>query len=214
MAGVTSARSPSTGSARDWVPALCATEATWLSLALDTLVNGSPTPRAVSLPYLALGLPMTAAAVLGTLFRRRVDPAWCRWLVLGPLVVLATVLTAGAVAALSFPGITGRVMTQPWSLGPVGDARFAGGAWLFAVVAWGRGTWLGSVRIRGWPTPSARSASGRRRSSSSSSSSTARTSGRYGRPSGTRGSSSSCSSAGEPSPWPPCSAPGSRPRPG
>ena len=142
---------PSSSSTRAAValPALCAaTEATWLSLALSTLVNGTKGATHVSLPYLALALPMVAAAASSWWLGQRNMASWRRWLAVVGVAVIGMAVTAGLVSGLSAPSAIGRVMTDPFALAGSRRAAVAGAAWALAIIAWGRGTWLGSVRVR------------------------------------------------------------------
>jgi hypothetical protein len=142
---------PSTSSTRAAaaLPALCAaTEATWLSLSLSTLVNGSKGATHVSLPYLALALPMVVAAAGAWWLGQRDMAPWRRWLTVAVVAVVGMAVTAGVVSALSAPSAIGRAMTDPFALAGSHQAAVAGGAWALAIIAWGRGTWLGSARVR------------------------------------------------------------------
>ena len=134
---------------RGWaLPALCAaTEATWATVALGALVNGSNLAHHVALPYGALAVPLVVAAVVAKTLRRRPGSAAGR---LGLIVVVAfvgAVLTAGLVAALSSPSLTLDAALHPWSLNGRAGGTVAGTAWVVAFLTWGRGTWLGAARI-------------------------------------------------------------------
>jgi hypothetical protein len=131
------------------LPALCAAaEATWLTVALGALVNGSSTAHHVALPYGALALPLVGAAVIAKALSRRPGPLGAKVAAVAAVAVVGAVLTAGLVAALSQPGLAVTTALHPWSLAGRPSAPVATAAWLVALLAWGRGTWLGTARIR------------------------------------------------------------------
>lgn len=117
--------------------ALMVAEAAWCTLLLATLADGAAGPGrpAVSLPFLAIALPgVVAVCVIGG--------GRLRWL---PAVALAVVLagvTAELVASLT-PGVAA------WAA-PVGTAGVRATRWASAaaVLACGRGAWLGLVPPR------------------------------------------------------------------
>jgi hypothetical protein len=115
-------------------------EASWGSLLLAALADGSSGPGrpAVDLPFLALAVPAVAAVVVAALLGGR-RTRLGRW---APALAAASVLaalTVELVASLT-PGFA------PW--GPVDGLvaqRAMSWAVAVAVLAWGRGTWLGLV---------------------------------------------------------------------
>ncbi len=121
---------------------LVVAEATWASILLGAAVNASPGPH-VRLPFLALAIPAVVAVVWSAAIVRL---RWRWWwkaplLALGVLIGLA--LSAGLIAALSRSGSWWSTATQPWSASGHPAAVVAGVAWLGAILAWGRGVWLG-----------------------------------------------------------------------
>ncbi len=121
---------------------LVVAEATWVSLLLGAAVNGSPGPH-VRLPFLALAIPAVVAVVWSAAIVRL---RW-RWWWKGPLlafgVLIGLALSAGLIAALSRSGSWWSTATEPWSASGHPAAVVAGVAWLGAILAWGRGVWLG-----------------------------------------------------------------------
>jgi hypothetical protein len=126
--------------------ALAAAEATWASLSVSAAANSSRSFR-MDVPFLALALPaVTAATVVGISGRLR-WPWWWRVLALTPVLVCGIALTAGLVSQLSRPGSFGPVSLHPWTVVGRVPSATAALAWFVAVLAWGRGTWLGFAPI-------------------------------------------------------------------
>ena len=142
-------RSTSSTRAALALPALCAAgEATWLSLVLSALVNGSKAANHVSLPYLAVAIPMVVAAVVARVLADRGMPAGRRWLAVAGVAVVGMAVTAGLVSGLTTLSSVGTVMTDPFRLAGTHGAAAASAAWAVAIITWGRGTWLGSTTVR------------------------------------------------------------------
>jgi len=125
---------------------LAAVEATWASLCLSAIVNGSGRFH-MDLPYLAFALPAAGAACLLGLSGRPSWRWWQRGVVSAPLVVLGAALTAGLVSELSVPGTFAAVALHPWTVTGRIPSDTAAIAWLVAALTWLRGTWLGARPI-------------------------------------------------------------------
>jgi uncharacterized protein DUF4129 len=125
---------------------LAVAEATWVSLCLSAIVNGSGRFH-MDLPYLAFALPAATAACLVGLSGRLSWRWWQRGIALAPLVVLGTALTAGLVSELSVPGSFAAVALHPWTVVGRVPSETAAIAWLVASLTWLRGTWLGARPI-------------------------------------------------------------------
>jgi Domain of unknown function (DUF4129) len=126
--------------------ALAVVEATWASLCLSAIVNGSGRFH-MDLPYLAFALPAATAACLVGLSGRLSWRWWPRSIALAPLVVLGAALTAGLVSELSVPGTFAAVALHPWTVTGRVPSDTAAIAWLVAALTWFRGTWLGARPI-------------------------------------------------------------------
>src|SRR5579863_5399057 len=125
---------------------LAAAEATWVSLSLGAAANSSRSFR-MDLPFLALALPAVAAAVLVGISGRLQWRWWWRVLALTPVIVFGVGLTAGLVSQRSIPGSLGAVSLHPWTVVGRVPSGTAALAWFVAVLAWGRGAWLGFAPI-------------------------------------------------------------------
>jgi hypothetical protein len=125
---------------------LAVVEATWASLCLSAIVNGSGRFH-MDLPYLAFALPAAAAACLVGLLARPSWRWWQRGVVSAPLVGLGAALTAGLVSELSVPGTFAAVALHPWTVTGRIPSDTAAIAWLVAALTWSRGTWLGARPI-------------------------------------------------------------------
>jgi Domain of unknown function (DUF4129) len=126
--------------------ALAAAEATWVSLSLSAAANSSRSFR-MDVPFLALAVPAVAAATVVGTSRRLRWRWWWRVLALSPVLVCGVGLTAGLVSELSIPGSLGAVSLHPWTVVGRVPSATAALAWFVAVLAWGRGTWLGAAPI-------------------------------------------------------------------
>ena len=126
--------------------ALAVIEATWASLCLSAIVNGSGRFH-MDLPYLAFALPAATAACLVGLSGRLSWRWWQRSIAVAPLVVLGAALTAGLVSELSVPGSFAAVALHPWTVVGRVPSETAAIAWLVAALTWLRGTWLGARPI-------------------------------------------------------------------
>ena len=126
--------------------ALAVVEATWASLCLSAIVNGSGRFH-MDLPYLAFALPAATAACLVGLSGRLSWRWWQRSIAVAPLVVLGAALTAGLVSELSVPGSFAAVALHPWTVVGRVPSETAAIAWLVAALTWLRGTWLGARPI-------------------------------------------------------------------
>src|SRR5580698_1787346 len=104
-------------------------EATWASLCLSAIVNGSGRFH-MDLPYLAFALPAAGAAGLLGLLGRPSWRWWQRGVVSAPLVVLGAALTAGLVSELSVPGTFTAVALHPWTVTGRVPSDTAAIAWL------------------------------------------------------------------------------------
>ena len=108
---------------------LMVAESAWLALVLDALADGTAGPGrpGVALPFLAVALPGVAAVLLAAALRGRA-------LV---VAVVAAAVTAELVAGLT-PGVA-------IFAAPAGQVAVRATTWaaIVAVLAWGRGTWLG-----------------------------------------------------------------------
>jgi hypothetical protein len=117
-------------------------EATWASLLLSASVNSSRGAH-VRVPFLALAIPAVVAVVWSAIVVRL---RW-RWWWKAPLLafgaVLGVAVSAGLIGALSRPGSWWSTATEPWTASGHPAAAAAGVAWTAAILAWGRGTWLG-----------------------------------------------------------------------
>ncbi|MGH8980169.1 MAG: DUF4129 domain-containing protein [Acidimicrobiales bacterium] len=120
-------------------------EAAWVALVFEAMANGtaSAARRAVDLPYLAFALPAVVAVFAAVVVagHRRGGRRRLRQLTLALVVVVGAGLTAGVIAGLGAHGALGSLVAHPWALGRAG--RAAKWAWAVAILAWGRGTWLG-----------------------------------------------------------------------
>jgi hypothetical protein len=125
---------------------LAAAEATWVSLSVSAAANSSRSFR-MDVPFLALAAPAVAAATVVGLSGRLRWRWWWRVLALSPVLVCGIGLTAGLVSELSVPGSFGPVSLHPWTVVARVPSATAALAWFVAVLAWGRGTWLGAAPI-------------------------------------------------------------------
>jgi Domain of unknown function (DUF4129) len=123
--------------------AIVVAEATWASLLAAAVANASFAGH-VSLPFLALALPGAAAVGFGTAGVRRGGRRRRRLALLTAGVVLGAALTAGVIGELTRSGWLWRVAIDPWTANGHGLAVTAAAAWAVAVLAWGRGVWLGA----------------------------------------------------------------------
>ena len=133
--------------------AVVVAESTWVSLLINTAVNGSAGPH-VHLPLFVLTVPSVAAAAVGAAVTRLGWRWWWRGAVLVPTVVAGAAVSAGLTSMLTRSGSFWRTATQPWSATGHPAAVTAGAAWFVAALAWGRGAWLGtappSLRHAAW----------------------------------------------------------------
>lgn len=117
-------------------------EATWASLLLAAFANASFGGH-VSLPFLALALPGAVAVAIGTAGVRR-GKRRRRLPLLTALAVVGAALTAGVIGELTRSGWFLRVAVHPWTASGHRLVVTAAAAWAAAVLAWGRGIWLGA----------------------------------------------------------------------
>jgi hypothetical protein len=120
-------------------------EATWVALLVNAAYNASHGPR-VRLPFLVFAIAPVAALTAVALTGRLHWPWWRRTLLVAGIAVVGAAVTAGGIAALTQPGAGLRTAVAPWTSRAHHVATVAGAAWLVAVAAWVRGTWLGGAR--------------------------------------------------------------------
>ncbi len=116
-----------------------------MSLLVNSSWNGGHGPP-VHLPFLAFAIPAVAAVVAIATTARLHVRWWQRALIIAPIAVVGAAVTAGCISGLSGAGSVWRVTSHPWSSQGHRAAVVAGAAWFVAIVAWTRGTWLGTIR--------------------------------------------------------------------
>ncbi len=116
-----------------------------MSLLVNSSWNGGHGPP-VQLPFLAFAVPAVAAVVAIAATARLRWRWWQRALLIAPIAVVGAALTAGVISELSVAGSVWRVASHPWSSQDHRAVVVAGAAWFVAIVAWTRGTWLGTIR--------------------------------------------------------------------
>jgi hypothetical protein len=117
-------------------------EATWASVLLSAAVDSVPGQH-VRLPFVVVAPGAVVSVGVAVAVRRRWR-GWTRRVTIGaPAFVAGVAITAGLISEVTVSGSFVRVATHPWT--PV-DHRVAvvGAAALWvAILAWGRGAWLG-----------------------------------------------------------------------
>jgi Domain of unknown function (DUF4129) len=133
--------------------AIVVAEATWVSLLVVAIANAALGGR-VSVSFLALALPAVVAVTLGAQRTRRAKTWPRRAALLAPAMLVGAILTAGVIGELSRSGSFLRVAVEPWTASGHDMGISAAAAWAVAVLAWGRGVWLGvappSFRQTAW----------------------------------------------------------------
>ncbi len=97
-------------------------------------------------PYVSFAVPAVTAVVAIAATARLRWRRWRRALLIAVIAVLGAAITAGCISTLSVAGSAWRVASHPWSSQGHRAAVAAGAAWFVAIVAWTRGTWLGTIR--------------------------------------------------------------------
>jgi hypothetical protein len=98
------------------------------------------------LPFLAFAIAPVAAVTAIATTRRLASPGWRRAVLVAGTVLVGGAVTAGFVGALTAPAAAWRIATVPWTTRAHDVATVSGAAWLVAIAAWVRGTWLGVTR--------------------------------------------------------------------
>lgn len=123
-------------------------EASWMWAWINAFAHIAPGVQA-DIPYLAIAIPAVLAVALWGYSVRLGWPNWCRAVALPPVVLLTTLVSAGAIGSLYLHGAFIALSTHPWSITGSAASNEAALACFIAVLAVGRGTWLGWTEMTG-----------------------------------------------------------------